>query len=196
MLIQIIINKLTMVKEGIKIFCRIRPSIKSNQIGNFFVKSPETSKESYAISFQIPKNANDGMVNNKKEVYHFKFNQIFQNQTEQDEVFSNVASPVIDNVIQGYNGTIFAYGQTGSGKTYTMTGGTEKYTDRGIIPRTISYLFDYFKRTSGLVFTLQISYLEIYNEHGFDLLNAEHEASKLEDLPRVALMEDAQGYYF
>lgn len=43
--------------------------------------------------------------------------------------------------MDGYNGTIFAYGPTGSGKTYTITGGTEKYTERGIIPRTLSYIF-------------------------------------------------------
>ena len=33
------------------------------------------------------------------------------------------------------------------------------------------------------VFTAHISYLEIYNENGYDLLDPKHEASKLEDLP-------------
>jgi kinesin family protein 6/9 len=49
---------------------------------------------------------------------------------------------VIESCFDGYNGTIFAYGQTGSGKTYTITGGAERYVDRGIIPRTISYIFN------------------------------------------------------
>jgi kinesin family protein 6/9 len=49
------------------------------------------------------------------------------------------------SALEGYNGTIFAYGQTGSGKTFTITGGVEKYSDRGIIPRTLSYLFNYFQ---------------------------------------------------
>jgi kinesin family protein 5 len=26
----------------------------------------------------------------------------------------------VDDVVAGYNGTVFAYGQTGSGKTFTM----------------------------------------------------------------------------
>lgn len=43
--------------------------------------------------------------------------------------------------MDGYNGTIFAYGQTGSGKTFTITGGAEKYSDRGIIPRSIQFMF-------------------------------------------------------
>lgn len=44
--------------------------------------------------------------------------------------------------LEGFNGTIFAYGQTGSGKTFTVTGGPERYADRGIIPRSISAIFD------------------------------------------------------
>ena len=59
-----------------------------------------------------------------------------------------MAKPVIDNCLEGYNGTIFAYGQTGSGKTFTITGGPEKYTDRGIIPRTITYFFELFAKVS------------------------------------------------
>jgi len=33
---------------------------------------------------------------------------------------------LVENVLEGYNGTIFAYGQTGCGKTYTMTGGVNE----------------------------------------------------------------------
>jgi hypothetical protein len=36
--------------------------------------------------------------------------------------------------------------QTGSGKTFTITGGAERYSDRGIIPRTLSYMFDCFEK--------------------------------------------------
>ncbi|CAH7208769.1 Kif6 [Phodopus roborovskii] len=50
-------------------------------------------------------------------------------------------------VLAGYNGTIFAYGQTGSGKTFTITGGAERYSDRGIIPRTLSYIFEQLHKT-------------------------------------------------
>ena len=34
-----------------------------------------------------------------------------------------------------------AYGQTGAGKTFTMTGATENYRHRGIIPRAIQQIF-------------------------------------------------------
>lgn len=52
------------------------------------------------------------------------------------------------SVLAGYNGTIFAYGQTDSGKTFTITGGAKRYSDRGIIPRTLSYLFERFSQVS------------------------------------------------
>nr|KAG5710764.1 hypothetical protein BaRGS_035166 [Batillaria attramentaria] len=42
-----------------------------------------------------------------------------------------------------------------------------------------------------LTFTIHISYLEIYNESGYDLLDPKHEAAKLEDLPKVSLLEDS-----
>ena len=51
-------------------------------------------------------------------------------------------------VLAGYNGTIFAYGQTNSGKTFTITGGARSYGDRGIIPRTLSYLYQHIIQVS------------------------------------------------
>jgi len=55
-------------------------------------------------------------------------------------------------VLAGFNGTIFAYGQTGSGKTFTISGGAVRYGDRGIIPRTLSYLYQRFSQVSGRTF--------------------------------------------
>lgn len=37
---------------------------------------------------------------------------------------------------------------------------------------------------------MHISYLEIYNEAGYDLLDPEREIKRLEDLPRVHVLED------
>jgi hypothetical protein len=34
-------------------------------------------------------------------------------------------------------------------------------------------------------YTIRVSYLEIYNNNGYDLLDPEHETKNLEDLPRV-----------
>lgn len=58
--------------------------------------------------------------------------------------------------MSGYNGTIFAYGQTGSGKTFTITGGAEKYSQRGIIPRTLSYLFEVYAKVRIIAMRMSI----------------------------------------
>ena len=52
-----------------------------------------------------------------------------------------MGAPLVEKLFEGFNGTLFAYGQTGSGKTFTITGGAERYVDRGIIPRALSYIF-------------------------------------------------------
>lgn len=38
--------------------------------------------------------------------------------------------PIVDQVLEGYNCTIFCYGQTGTGKTYTMEGAAAKDDDK------------------------------------------------------------------
>ena len=63
---------------------------------------------------------------------------------------------MVDSCFEGINGTIFAYGQTGSGKTYTITGGAERYADRGVIPRTISYIFNEFSKRNTYQYKVKI----------------------------------------
>lgn len=48
-------------------------------------------------------------------------------------IFLDVAEMCFDM----FAGTIMCYGQTGAGKTYTMTGATENYKHRGILPRAL-----------------------------------------------------------
>ena len=48
------------------------------------------------------------------------FNHVFNENSEQGEIFEKTCKPLVINVLNGYNGTYFVYGQTGTGKTYTM----------------------------------------------------------------------------
>ncbi len=69
----------------------------------------------------------------------FQFDSLLEPGVSQDKVFQQVAIPVINGVIDGFNGTIFAYGQTGTGKTHTMVGAYQSLSNeqRGIIPRSL-----------------------------------------------------------
>nr|XP_021521185.1 kinesin-like protein KIF6 isoform X1 [Aotus nancymaae] len=177
-----------MVKQTIQIFARVKPPVRKHQQGIYSIDEDEKLIPSLEII--VPRDLADGFVNNKRESYKFKFQRIFDQDANQETIFENIAKPVAESFLTGYNGTIFAYGQTGSGKTFTITGGAERYSDRGIIPRTLSYIFEQLQKDSSKIYTTHISYLEIYNECGRDLLDPRHEASSLEDLPKVTILED------
>uniref|UniRef100_A0A8C2VP42 Kinesin-like protein n=1 Tax=Chinchilla lanigera TaxID=34839 RepID=A0A8C2VP42_CHILA len=177
-----------MVKQTIQIFARVKPPARKHQKGIYSIDEDE--KLTPSLEIILPRDLADGFVNNKRESYRFKFQRIFDHDAKQEIIFENIAKPVAESVLAGYNSTIFAYGQTGSGKTFTITGGAERYSDRGIIPRTLSYIFEQLQKDSSKIYTTHISYLEIYNECGYDLLDPRHEASRLEDLPKVTILED------
>ncbi|XP_077566628.1 kinesin-like protein KIF13B [Stigmatopora nigra] len=88
----------------------------------------------------------------------------------QEVVFQCLGESLLDNAFMGYNACIFAYGQTGSGKSYTMMGSAEQ---PGLIPRLCSSLFSRTVQESreGEGFTIEVSYMEIYNEKVRDLLD-------------------------
>ncbi len=59
----------------------------------------------------------------------------------QEVVYSMTGQEVLHNALAGYSGAVLCYGQTGAGKTFTMTGVSSDYKSRGIIPRTLSQLY-------------------------------------------------------
>jgi kinesin family protein 3/17 len=98
----------------------------------------------------------------------------------QQVVYDESAFPLVESVLEGYNGTIFAYGQTGCGKTHTMLGQPD---NPGIIPGCFKQIFGCIDgNTSGMKFLVRCSYLEIYNEEIHDLLvdNGRGAPAKLE----------------
>ncbi|CAF0941319.1 unnamed protein product [Rotaria sordida] len=104
----------------------------------------------------------------------FKYDFILGPKTLQEELYRTSVEPMLNNVFDGYNVTIFAYGQTGSGKTYTMTGGNilsigEK--DYGIIPRAVKTIFNTIQNRPDCRITISASYLEIYKDDIIDLLD-------------------------
>lgn len=114
----------------------------------------------------------------------FGFDQVFPENCVQENLFDAVGVTAVENALKGYNGSIFAYGQTGSGKTFTMLGGSglgnvrelRQSPERGLMPRIFDYLFQRLshlvteKGPDALQVAVSCSYLEIYNEKIFDLL--------------------------
>ncbi|KAE9305722.1 hypothetical protein PF008_g21646 [Phytophthora fragariae] len=76
-------------------------------------------------------------------------------------------------VVDGVNGTVLAYGQTGVGKSFTMIGDTRNYQHRGIAPRAIAQLYQEVESRIELQYTVRVSYMEIYNDRIYDLLEGQ-----------------------
>jgi len=145
---------------------------------------------STVLSVHVPRDQRKGMVNNQMETRGFRFAHVFPVDATQEQVFEEVAAPVIDSCLAGYNGTIFAYGQTGSGKTYTMSGG-DSWEERGLIPRVFTRLFESLaQRSQETTFSVYASYLEIYKENGYDLLDRAHAETPFERWNKISLFED------
>uniref|UniRef100_A0A3P9IXF4 Kinesin-like protein KIF3A n=1 Tax=Oryzias latipes TaxID=8090 RepID=A0A3P9IXF4_ORYLA len=101
----------------------------------------------------------------------FTFDTVFGPDSKQLDVYNLTARPIVDSVLEGYNGTIFAYGQTGTGKTFTMEGVRAVPELRGIIPNSFAHIFGHIAKAEGDTrFLVRVSYLEIYNEEVRDLL--------------------------
>ncbi|KDE06743.1 kinesin heavy chain [Microbotryum lychnidis-dioicae p1A1 Lamole] len=102
----------------------------------------------------------------------FTFDRAFQMDTKQVEVFEYGVKSIVDDVMDGYNGTVFAYGQTGSGKSHTMMGPDIDNDDmKGIIPRITEQIFQSIMASPGNIeYLVKVSYMEIYMERIRDLL--------------------------
>jgi len=171
--------------QNIQVFVRCRP-----------LNGVEKDARSYSV-VDCP-NSREVTVKEKSLSNHqtktFQFDKVFGVQSKQIEVYRAVVEPLILQVMQGYNCTVFAYGQTGTGKTFTMEGGDgreeagvtwENDPTSGIIPRALAQVFDELRVQQDTEFTVRVSFLELYNEEIFDLLSAN------DDTTRLRLFEDS-----
>ncbi|XP_073526208.1 uncharacterized protein [Phyllobates terribilis] len=134
----------------------------------------------------------------------FTFDKVFGPSTRQKDLYEQAIVPIVSEVLEGFNCTIFAYGQTGTGKTFTMEGDCKNQKGgangdlprgAGVIPRAIKQIFDTLE-SQNAEYSVKVTFLELYNEEITDLL-APEELLKvaLEDKQKkqLPLMEDGKG---
>ncbi|KAF2815125.1 kinesin-domain-containing protein [Mytilinidion resinicola] len=104
----------------------------------------------------------------------YSFDKVFSPAADQGIIFDEVVAPILDEVLSGFNCTIFAYGQTGTGKTYTMSGDISDMLPQpdaaGIIPRALYSLFNKLESEDS-EHSVKCSFIELYNEELRDLLS-------------------------
>jgi kinesin family protein 1 len=136
--------------------------------GDQTILSPPKGAE---VKGKAAKAASEGSKTFAFDRSYWSFDRKSPNYAGQDNLHEDLGKPLLDNAFQGYNNCIFAYGQTGSGKSYSMMGYGQEY---GIIPKICQDMFERIKEVQSdkmSTCTVEVSYLEIYNERVRDLLN-------------------------
>ena len=157
---------------NINVFCRFRPyeRPKTGYEDEYELHFRNGGKEvglRFSTSIGHPING---------EAYRFSFDSCFKSKDNQETVYNACAKPMVQELLQGYNCTLFAYGQTGSGKTYTMMGDLNNNEKKGILPRLAEDLFLQVGKAAqhARKFTIKLSFIEIYMERIRDLLADDH----------------------
>jgi kinesin family protein 5 len=88
--------------------------------------------------------------------------QVLRENASQADVYQAAVAPIVDDVMNGYNGTVMAYGQTGAGKTYTLSSIAPDAI--GMMPRAAANIFSAVASDSAHAYTVYMSYIQIYME--------------------------------
>ena len=142
--------------ERVHVFCRIRPSSeREHRAGIACTVSGQTVSLAQT---------------DRSTARIFDFDDVYGPAADQQAVYNDVGAPILDAVLQGYNGTVLAYGQTGTGKTHTLLNVGDEHADAGLVPRLVAALFVSIKCDVRHVYTVKASFAQIYNEQIDDLL--------------------------
>ncbi|TYJ55330.1 hypothetical protein B9479_003944 [Cryptococcus floricola] len=150
--------------NNIKVVCRFRPMnrMETEAKSDRCVEISDDRTVSLKNSASLAGPEKDG----------FTFDRVFDTDSHQRDIFGWSVKGIVDDVMSGFNGTLFCYGQTGSGKTYTMMGADiENENTKGLIPRIVEQIFASIIDADSIVeYTVKVSYMDIYMEKIKDLL--------------------------
>ncbi|XP_039980620.1 centromere-associated protein E isoform X2 [Xiphias gladius] len=147
-------------ESAVKVCVRVRPLIAREE--SAASENPEPVQLFWKADKKSIHQIDDG--NSTKS---FSFDRVFTAEETTNQLYQDIAKPLVVSTVEGYNGTIFAYGQTSSGKTFTMMGSDHI---PGVIPVAVEDVFQTIKNCPKKEFLLRVSYMEIYNETVTDLL--------------------------
>ncbi|MCQ2818468.1 MAG: kinesin family protein [archaeon] len=182
-----------MSEDTIKVCIRIRPFLETELISSNM--SPIITNPDDDETIKVGKNS---------KFTEEKYDKVFFESSTQEDVF-NYVNFCTKEAIQGINCSLITYGQTGSGKTYTMFGkewtnnenmekpgeiATDEYNfiynemlidpfseSNGLIPRMLNNILTEISEKN---FSVYCSFIQIYNEKIYDLLDVNSLVDKKE----------------
>lgn len=168
---RVLFNKYQELKGNIRVMCRVRPVLDESEGSPAQLQYPD-EKTSAQIDVVGPEEKSSlGQITRK--TLPFEFDRVFDPSVANEEVFGEI-SQLVQSALDGYNVCIFCYGQTGSGKTYTMS------SPDGMIPRATHMIYETITKLKekSWTYTMEGSFVEVYNEELRDLLAQTGEAKK------------------
>ena len=164
-------NQVQELKGNIRVFCRVRPPLESDS-EPARITYPDNDSDSREVEvLGPPEKSSLGKVTTKSNA--FAFDRVFSPNSMNADVFGEI-SQLVQSALDGYNVCIFCYGQTGSGKTFTMSSAD------GMIPLAVRQIYDTAKtlEEKGWRYSMEGSFVEVYNENLNDLLGKPDELDK------------------
>jgi len=170
---RILFNQVQELKGNIRVMCRVRPAF-NNGTENEVAKLTYTDTDKEAKELEIlGKEEKSSLGNITRKSHSFTFDRVFGPESKNQEVFEEI-SQLVQSALDGYNVCIFCYGQTGSGKTHTMSSAD------GMIPRATHQIYETATnlKEKGWTYTMEGSFVEVYNEEIHDLLGNSKDLDK------------------
>lgn len=162
---RILFNQVQELKGNIRVMCRVRPVFNENADGEVAkLTYPDVETESKELEV-LGKEERSSLGTVTRKNHSFTFDRVFGPESQNQEVFEEI-SQLVQSALDGYNVCIFCYGQTGSGKTHTMS------SEDGMIPRATHQIYETATnlKEKGWEYTMEGSFIEVYNEDIHDLL--------------------------
>ena len=142
------------LSEYIQVFCRFRP--------------PSESELSFSTNNSVILLSPKQLIITQEKKLELKkdytFDALFENDTSKELFYQKTSKPIVNAVLQGYNGGIICFGETGTGKSYTL---------KEILPQVEQQIFEYINEADGNneLFKIDLAMIEIYKEQVNDLID-------------------------
>ncbi|KAG5746745.1 hypothetical protein H9Q70_010564 [Fusarium xylarioides] len=168
---RVLFNKYQELKGNIRVMCRVRPALGNGEGEEAKMLFPDDKTSAEIVLAGPEEKSSLGQITRKN--YPFEFDRVFVPGTQNQEIFGEI-SQLVQSALDGYNVCIFCYGQTGSGKTHTMS------SDDGMIPRATHMIYDTITKLKekSWEYTMEGSFVEVYNEELNDLLTPNERSAK------------------
>ena len=156
----------------IKILSRIKPILTGNS-GDCCVKTNEN-----LVMVQKPQKSYAGNYN---MTHKYKFDKVFDDQCINMDIYNELGIDMLMNVLKyKKNVTFYVYGQTGSGKTHTILGSPK---EKGFLHVLLSDMLE-------MKLDAKISFIEIYNNKCYDILNEKKQVFQREDSKKQFIIQN------